>query len=89
MGNGESTGGQGSEQRERTAESSGTAMKAACAVGAAVATGAALIYSLSSAAQSDDEKMMKPPGGNGELIPRATFEKDPKSYFQDLRRKGK
>ena len=88
MGNGESSGGQGSDQREETVESSDTAMKAACALGA-VATGAALIYGLSSAAQSDDEKMMKPPGGNGELIPRATFEKDPKSYFQDLRRKGK
>ena len=89
MGNGQSTGGQGSDQREETVESSGTAMKAACAVGAVAATGVALIYGLSSAAQSDNKEMMKAPGGNGELIAREPFEKDPKGYFQELRRKGK
>ena len=88
MGNGESSGGQGSDQREETVESSDTAMKAACALGA-VATGAALIYGLSSAAQSDNEKTMKAPGRNREFIARDTFEEDPKSYFRALHGKGK
>ena len=92
MGSSESKEGQGSDQREESAESSDTALKAACAAGA-VAAGAALIWGLSGAGQSESgsevmSKLMKAPGRKGELIVRELFEKDPKAYFRGLHGKG-
>uniref|UniRef100_A0A2P2JSK9 Uncharacterized protein n=1 Tax=Rhizophora mucronata TaxID=61149 RepID=A0A2P2JSK9_RHIMU len=64
-------------------DSSGTTTGVVTAVlGAAALVIGGLLFSGS----STEKKTMKKPGRDGRM-PRSEFEKDPRSYFQDLRKK--
>ncbi|GAB2285149.1 hypothetical protein Dimus_019603 [Dionaea muscipula] len=53
---------------------------------AAVVVAGLVLWGLSDSAGSS-KKMMKAPGRDGHMIYRHVFERDPSSYFRDLRRK--
>jgi hypothetical protein len=67
----------------------GTKVAAAAVTGIGLLAGAAAAVSLLSGSETDEtnRKEMKAPGKNNEVIYRDDFEKDPKTYFQNLRKK--
>ncbi|KAE8010093.1 hypothetical protein FH972_006486 [Carpinus fangiana] len=93
MGSSESTmGSNGSTSTGRSTEtegkvSYGTKVAAAAAIGIGLLAGAAAAVSILSGSETDETNRttMKAPGKNDEVIYRDDFEKDPKTYFQNLR----
>lgn len=69
-----------------------TAKKVVCVAGAVAAFAGLAFLALASSSEetsseetSSEEKMMKAPGGNGNMIPRKPFEDNPKDFFAQQR----
>ncbi|KAJ7953940.1 Regulator of nonsense transcripts 3B like [Quillaja saponaria] len=88
MGSSEST--QNSSERENGLgkERAEASIGAGAAVAAALVGGAIYLLSGSSSSSEKDRETMKPPGRPGERIYRDEFEKDPATYFRNLRKRG-
>ena len=63
----------------------GVALAAAAAIG--IASAIFSFGSSSSSSSSEPDKIMIAPGTNGKTMLRKDFQKDPKKYFRDLRKK--
>ncbi|CAK9142451.1 unnamed protein product [Ilex paraguariensis] len=79
------------KDRETDPEMSGIAMVVGAVAGIALAGwGIAKLFSGSSESETEtstNRDTMKPPGGDGGIIYRDDFEKDPRTYFRELRNK--